>query len=654
MTLALTDVQRSLGLFAESLSGHVVRIEALDDGQLGWPWNLSLPDPAVIRLAPALHADAASESRRHYRAQVLHHLAMIEFGTYGDDPEHLDHEAAPQHRIIALESASAIASLAAKIVVLTEHLRIIAKTRWAYPGAEADLDGVLGAGRDVIGEGSIGPGAPGHGVIGAGLIGALRLRCLGASTDEIARRCPAVDPELLARLLSLTEPLQAEQASLDDSARAAVEIAKLLTNLDPSSPSIDGEPFVPTVDDAEDTEPDPRLQDLEGMSTSPPPLDAEADRVGDDLEGSVQSSPISFAAEVKELESSTAKQQRRPPHVARHEVSAEERTFMYDEWNYIDESYKRSWCRVVERHLVGDDHDFLADVHRRHAALRGQIRRQFARLRPEERVRMYRRDDGEELDLDAVIEAIVDRRSGVAADDRLTIRREPAARDVATAFLVDLSASTSSPSVEPEPTPWDDIDLDDPMDDPFFPRIVRPDEPPIRRVIDVAKDAVALMCDALDQLGDRHSVYGFSGQGRHAVEFRVGKEFDVRPSSATWSAIAAMEPISYTRMGPAVRHAAAKLSNQDARTKLLIVISDGYPQDIDYGPDRRDKTYGVHDTAKAIVEAGQAGVDTFCVTIDPAGHDYLRVMSPDHRYLVIDDVESLPAELAKLYLSLAR
>jgi nitric oxide reductase NorD protein len=148
-------------------------------------------------------------------------------------------------------------------------------------------------------------------------------------------------------------------------------------------------------------------------------------------------------------------------------------------------------------------------------------------------------------------------------------------------------------------------------------------------------------------------VYGFSGEGRDRVEFSVAKEFDDRTSPASWAALAAMQPRRYTRMGPAIRHAAAKLAAQPTRTKLLIVISDGYPQDIDYGPNRGDKEYGLQDTARALQDAAAMGIATFCVTIDPAGHDYLRRMCPDQSYLVIDDVPSLPRELAKLYGTLA-
>jgi nitric oxide reductase NorD protein len=181
------------------------------------------------------------------------------------------------------------------------------------------------------------------------------------------------------------------------------------------------------------------------------------------------------------------------------------------------------------------------------------------------------------------------------------------------------------------------------------------DPPPLakrRRVIDVAKESLALMCDALRTLGDTHAVYGFSGEGRDHVEFHVARDFGDAFSARTWAALAAMEPKRSTRMGPAIRHAAAKLGRQPEAVKVLIVVSDGYPQDSDYGPDRRDEEYGIQDTARALREAADAGISTFCVTIDPAGHDYLQRMCERDRYMVIDDVAALPGELTKVYRSL--
>jgi nitric oxide reductase NorD protein len=105
-------------------------------------------------------------------------------------------------------------------------------------------------------------------------------------------------------------------------------------------------------------------------------------------------------------------------------------------------------------------------------------------------------------------------------------------------------------------------------------------------------------------------------------------------------------------MGAAIRHALDKLAREAARIKVLIIISDGYPEDHDYGADRTDREYGIQDTARALWEVERAGVTDFCVTIDHAGHDYLRRMCKESRYLVIDDVASLPHELTKIYRTL--
>ena len=113
-----------------------------------------------------------------------------------------------------------------------------------------------------------------------------------------------------------------------------------------------------------------------------------------------------------------------------------------------------------------------------------------------------------------------------------------------------------------------------------------------------------------------------------------------------------MQPMGATRTGAAIRHATMRLAREPAATRVLIVVSDGYPQDSDYGPMQGDASYGIHDTARALREAEQAGIDTFCIAIDPAGHDYLRTMCAPDRYLVIDDVTALPAQLGKVYRAL--
>jgi nitric oxide reductase NorD protein len=308
---------------------------------------------------------------------------------------------------------------------------------------------------------------------------------------------------------------------------------------------------------------------------------------------------------------------------------------------------------VHERPLVGGDPAFISDVRRRHAGLARQVRRQFNRITAESWRRLRRERDGTELDLDEVVSSMVDRRRGIIDDEHLHIRQVRAAREVAAAFLLDMSASTSSAAVAVDSAPavrvesneieypwlaWNDDD--------------RPVGPPDRTVIDLAKESLALMCDALQVLGDEHAIYGFSGSGRDDVEFFIAKDFTEASSARTWTRLSSMTSRQYTRMGPAIRHATTKLRGHAARTHFLVVLSDGYPQDHDYGPDRNDRSYGIADTAKALEEAERAGVLTFCITVDPAGHDYLRDMWPEERYLVIDDVTALPGELTKLYRSL--
>ncbi len=434
---------------------------------------------------------------------------------------------------------------------------------------------------------------------------------------------------------------------MHDSARLAVEIGELVDEELP----LDAEASFAVIEAPDDAKGDiepPADEPSGGDVPRPPSVDMEQGDEQPRLGGQIveMMAPDPGQPEVERP------QGRRPTDLVYPPADDERgtRAYFYDEWSYRDRRYLPAWCRVLEKRLHGDDTSFIGDVRRRHAVLASRVRRQFSFVRPEGWVRVHHAEDGDELDIDAVIEAVVDRRTGHIPDDNLHIRRERAARDVATAFLVDLSASTSSPVVDeddvPEPTEQDVFEYRFGAMDPYD---MPPPPLPSRRVLDVAKESVALMGDALDVLGDRHAVYGFSGEGRNHVDFHVAKDFDDRTSPSTWASIAAMKSLRYTRMGPAVRHATTKLAAQPSRTKLLIVISDGYPQDTDYGPIRGDNEYGLEDTARALREAIDAGIHPYCVTIDPAGNDYLRRMLPEHSYVVIDDVPSLPRELAKLY-----
>jgi nitric oxide reductase NorD protein len=333
------------------------------------------------------------------------------------------------------------------------------------------------------------------------------------------------------------------------------------------------------------------------------------------------------------------------------------RAHAVDEWDWRAQRFLPGWCTLYEQRLHGGDARFIHGVRQRHAALARDVHRRLAALRPEALQRVHGAHDGDELELDRVIEALVERRAGRSHDRALYLRRDRAQRDVCAVFLVDTSASTdfvlrdpnASPPVPPPPAHDDEVYL--------YAGALAPaagHEPPPRRVIDVAKDALALLCDALQTLGDRFAVYAFSGHGRAQVEFRVVKHFDDAVTAHTAGALSALRPQGATRAGAAIRHASALLARQPQRHKVLIVVSDGYPEDIDYGPEPRDLRYAIEDTAHALREAQGMGIDSFNLSIDPAGHDYLRRMCPHERYMVIADVAALPGELTKVYQAMTR
>ena len=338
------------------------------------------------------------------------------------------------------------------------------------------------------------------------------------------------------------------------------------------------------------------------------------------------------------------------------------KSFLYDEWDYLTARYKRGWCTLFEELLVANDKDASPKLTESVRPYARAVRKHFEQIRPSGYQRIGKVVDGDELDLNMIIDARSDMRVGVSPDERVYSRRERIRRDVGAAFLVDLSASTDDPIVDDPPprrsaTDTDDVaprNLRDPYpdhdDDPYsFLDKSRADELPRRRIIDIQKEAVTLMTMALEGIGDQYGVYGFSGYGRDCVEFYVAKEFNEPFNRRTLDAIAAMKPKRSTRMGPAIRHAAMKLQGSGAALKVLMIVSDGFPQDCDYGPERGDHEYGVQDTAKALEEAERAGIVTFCVTVDRSGNDYLRRMCPDARYMVIEETEELPEALQKAY-----
>ena len=308
------------------------------------------------------------------------------------------------------------------------------------------------------------------------------------------------------------------------------------------------------------------------------------------------------------------------PEVAQGEDEAEEdlgeQVFMYDEWDHRIEDYRPSWCTLRESRATREVPAFVAATFHEYGGVVTQIRRNFQLMRPERMRKMRYQSEGDDLDLDGLVEHVVDRKARLTPTDRVYIKRDKKDRDVTTAFLVDMSSST-------------DRKIDG-----------------RKRIIDIEKEGLILMCEALEAIRDEYAIYGFSGNGRDDAEFYTVKELGERYDDRVRSRIGGIYGRSKTRMGPAIRHATKRLMSVDSNVKLMILLTDGRPYDSDT---YQDNAYAQADTQMALREARREKIHLFCVTVDQEGADYLPTMYSDANFVVIDDVRTLPQKLPQLY-----
>lgn len=330
---------------------------------------------------------------------------------------------------------------------------------------------------------------------------------------------------------------------------------------------------------------------------------------------------------------------------------SEPQTFVYDEWDFRADDYKPRWCIVHQKTMQEGDSAFYATTLHNYSGLVARIRRQFELMVPEMFRRQRKLEDGEEIDIDDLIEAIVDMRTGSSPSDKFYWRRNKIHREVAAAFLIDTSASTAEAIDEGKRTADDWDAPDDPVEYMVWLRTRRGEAArrSYKRIIDIEKEAIVLIVNALEAIGDVYGIYGFSGYGRENVEFYTIKDLDEAFSDRVKRRIDRVAPLHATRMGPAIRHATTKLEATDARTKILFLVSDGRPQDRGYSREGVEKEYAVHDTRMALEEARRKDINAFCLTVDKNGHDYLATMCADMGYEVLDSIFDLPERLLYLY-----
>jgi hypothetical protein len=298
--------------------------------------------------------------------------------------------------------------------------------------------------------------------------------------------------------------------------------------------------------------------------------------------------------------------------------------YNYDEWDRELTDHRLGWCRVVEKQVKHGDRHFVDQTKERHKGVISSIRHQFQLMKPENLTRVSNEVDGEEFDLNAVIDYVIDRRADGQQSERIYTKRIRRRRDVAVSFLLDQSSSTAR-TIGRHP--------------------LQPYTRPGRRIIEIEKEGLVLMSEALEAVGDVYSINGFTSEGRRNVKFYVVKDFNEKYSDEVKRRIGGINYQNNTRLGAAIRHATAKLAKQDARTRLLIVLSDGRPYDHDYG----DARYAREDTREALRQAKNEGITPFCITIDRESEAELRDLYGEVGYTIIDDVLSLPERLPGIY-----
>ncbi len=288
--------------------------------------------------------------------------------------------------------------------------------------------------------------------------------------------------------------------------------------------------------------------------------------------------------------------------------SSQVKGHMYDEWDYRRVGYRTNWCTLLEKPLSPVRSGFVRRTLEKYQLQLHKLRRQFEMLRTRERF-IKRRRHGDDIDLDALVEALGDSRAGLSPSDRLYVQLLRDDRDIATMFLVDMSNSTEG---------WVGV---------------------------AVKESLVLLAEALEVVGDRYGIYGFSGMRRSRCELYCIKQLDEPYGAEVQGRIAAIGPKEYTRMGPPIRHLIKKLQEVQSNVRLLVVISDGKPEDYD---DYKGQ-YAIEDTRKALLEGRGCGVHSFCITIDKSAHDYLAHMFGRGNYIFVDKVLTLPAKMAEMY-----
>lgn len=295
--------------------------------------------------------------------------------------------------------------------------------------------------------------------------------------------------------------------------------------------------------------------------------------------------------------------------------------FHYHEWDYQMQLDRPDWCTVLEKRAKQGEVEVIEDIVTKHKPIISRLKHLIEAMQPQGVQRIRKQEDGDEIDLNAAVRAMIEMRQGEQPDPRIMMRNVRKVRDLSVLLLIDLSESTNDEVLGSEST-----------------------------VLQLAREATVLLADALDKIGDPFAIHGFDSNGRHDIEYFRYKDFGTAYNDHAKARLAGMSGQLSTRMGAAMRHAGSILKRQPSNKKLLLVITDGEPADNDV----RDPQYLRSDAKKAVEELTRNGIATYCLSLDPRADQYVSRIFGARNYMVVDHVERLPEKLPMLYMGLTR
>ena len=295
--------------------------------------------------------------------------------------------------------------------------------------------------------------------------------------------------------------------------------------------------------------------------------------------------------------------------------------FHYQEWDYQIQLHRPDWVTVYERRQAKGNPEDIEKILTAHKPIAHRIKQIIDLLTPEGVQRVRNMEDGDEIDINAAVDAMISIRMGEQPNPRITMRNVLKNRDLSVVILMDLSESTNEKVEGSEKT-----------------------------VLELTREAATLVSTAINGIGDPFAVHGFASDGRHDVQYFRFKDFNQHFDDDAKSRLAGMQGGLSTRMGAAMRHAGHHLLKQPERRKLLLIVTDGEPADID----ERDPQHLRHDTKKAVEELYSKGILSYCLTLDPNADNYVKRIFGANNYTIIDNVERLPEQLPVLFASLTK